>query len=67
LFEAAPPPQWAHPHPFATRLIILYHDTSMKFPYATLDYQPGEDPTTDPASYVTSLILILPYLEQDNL
>src|SRR5262245_13132344 len=38
-----------------------YHDTNEKFPYATLDRQRGE--TTD--TYVTGLILILPYLEQD--
>ena len=39
-----------------------YHDTNGKFPYAVLDYQPNE--TT--ASYVSGLILILPYLEQDT-
>jgi len=38
-----------------------YHDGNDKFPYATLDIQPGEVT----ASYVTAQILILPYLEQD--
>lgn len=39
-----------------------YHDTYKCFPYATRDYQPGE-PT---ATYVTGLILILPFLEKDD-
>jgi len=38
-----------------------FHDVFNKFPYATLDYQPGEMT----ASYSTGLIQILPYLEQD--
>jgi prepilin-type N-terminal cleavage/methylation domain-containing protein/prepilin-type processing-associated H-X9-DG protein len=38
-----------------------YHDVKRRFPYAVLDRQPGE--TT--ATYVSGLILILPYLEQD--
>ena len=38
-----------------------YHDSVNVLPYATLDKQPGE--TT--ASWVSGLILILPYLEQD--
>jgi hypothetical protein len=41
--------------------VQLYHDGINKFPYAVLDYQPGE--TT--ATYVPGTILILPYLEQD--
>jgi prepilin-type N-terminal cleavage/methylation domain-containing protein/prepilin-type processing-associated H-X9-DG protein len=39
-----------------------YHDTNLKFPYATLDRQRGEAVDT----YVTGQILILPFLEQDN-
>ena len=39
-----------------------YHDANNKLPYGALDRQPGE--TT--ATYVTGHILILPYLEQDN-
>ena len=38
-----------------------YHDANQKFPYGTLDRQPNETTST----YVTGLILILPYLEQD--
>jgi prepilin-type N-terminal cleavage/methylation domain-containing protein/prepilin-type processing-associated H-X9-DG protein len=38
-----------------------YHDANQRLPYATLDVQPGETAPT----YVTGLILILPYLEQD--
>lgn len=38
-----------------------YHDASGKFPYATLDKQPNEAAST----WVSGLILILPYLEQD--
>ncbi|GIW81953.1 MAG: prepilin-type N-terminal cleavage/methylation domain-containing protein [Gemmatales bacterium] len=38
-----------------------YHDTYRKFPYATLDYQPG----SATATWVTGFILILPFLEQD--
>jgi prepilin-type N-terminal cleavage/methylation domain-containing protein/prepilin-type processing-associated H-X9-DG protein len=38
-----------------------YHDANKKFPYGTLDRQPGEATST----YVTGFILILPYLEQD--
>ncbi len=38
-----------------------YHDAYQKFPYATLDRQPGEATS----SYVTGFILILPFLEQD--
>jgi len=40
-----------------------YHDLILKFPYASLDRQPGE--TT--ASYNTGFILIMPYLEQDSI
>ena len=39
-----------------------YHDAYLKFPYATLDKQPNEPVST----YVTGFILILPFLEQDN-
>ncbi len=39
-----------------------YHDAYQKFPYATLDRQPGEAVDT----FVTGHILILPFLEQDN-
>jgi prepilin-type N-terminal cleavage/methylation domain-containing protein/prepilin-type processing-associated H-X9-DG protein len=39
-----------------------YHVTHQVFPYATLDYQPGDSTAT----YVTGFILILPFLEQDN-
>ena len=38
-----------------------YHDSNERFPYATLDIQPGETAS----SWVTGQILILPYLEQD--
>ncbi len=38
-----------------------YHDTVGLLPYATLDKQPGETVS----SWVSGLILILPYLEQD--
>ncbi len=40
-----------------------YHDANKCFPYATRDYQPGQ--TT--ATYVTGLILILPFLEKDDI
>jgi prepilin-type N-terminal cleavage/methylation domain-containing protein/prepilin-type processing-associated H-X9-DG protein len=39
-----------------------YQSTYDKFPYAALDYQPSENAAT----YVTGFILILPFLEQDN-
>jgi len=39
-----------------------YHDVTKSLPYATRDYQPGETRAT----YVTGLILILPYLEKDD-
>jgi type II secretory pathway pseudopilin PulG len=39
-----------------------HHDAKGKFPYAVLDYQPG----AATASYESGLILLLPYLEQDN-
>jgi len=39
-----------------------YHDANQQFPYAALDRQPGEATTT----YNTGFILIMPYLEQDN-
>ncbi len=39
-----------------------YHDANKRFPYAVRDYQPGQ--TT--ATYVTGLILILPFLEKDD-
>ncbi|MDY3556672.1 DUF1559 domain-containing protein [Gemmata sp. JC717] len=39
-----------------------YHDSNNKFPYAVSYYQTGEEV----ASYVSGWILILPYLEQDN-
>jgi prepilin-type N-terminal cleavage/methylation domain-containing protein len=39
-----------------------YHDANLKFPYGTLDRQPNEAVST----YVTGFILILPFLEQDN-
>jgi prepilin-type N-terminal cleavage/methylation domain-containing protein len=39
-----------------------YHDAHQKFPYGTLDRQPNEGTST----YVTGFILILPFLEQDN-
>ena len=38
-----------------------FHDANQKFPYATLDRQPGESVAT----YSTGLIQILPFLEQD--
>src|SRR5262245_15626264 len=38
-----------------------FHDAYQKFPYATLDRQPGESVAT----YSTGLIQILPFLEQD--
>jgi prepilin-type N-terminal cleavage/methylation domain-containing protein len=40
-----------------------YHGANGKFPYAVMDFQPGE--TT--GSYNSGWICILPYLEQDNL
>jgi prepilin-type N-terminal cleavage/methylation domain-containing protein/prepilin-type processing-associated H-X9-DG protein len=40
----------------------LYHDANEKFPYAVMDYQQGETTGT----YVSGWILILPFLEQDN-
>ncbi len=39
-----------------------YLGVHQSLPYATLDYQPGEMT----ASWVTAQILLLPYLEQDN-
>ncbi|MDY3554368.1 DUF1559 domain-containing protein [Gemmata sp. JC717] len=39
-----------------------YHDANQQFPYASTDRQPGETAST----YVTGFILIMPYLEQDN-
>jgi prepilin-type N-terminal cleavage/methylation domain-containing protein/prepilin-type processing-associated H-X9-DG protein len=39
-----------------------YHDANKKFPYATRDRQPGETKDT----WATGLILILPYLEKDE-
>ncbi len=39
-----------------------YHDAYKRFPYAVRDYQPNETVAT----YGTGLILILPFLEQDN-
>jgi prepilin-type N-terminal cleavage/methylation domain-containing protein len=39
-----------------------FHDANKKFPYATIDRQPGE--TT--ATWSTGLIQILPYLEKDD-
>ena len=39
-----------------------YHDAVGKFPYGTLDRQPHETVST----YVTGFILILPYLERDD-
>jgi prepilin-type N-terminal cleavage/methylation domain-containing protein/prepilin-type processing-associated H-X9-DG protein len=39
-----------------------YHDANQQFPYAALDRQPGESAAT----YYTGFILIMPYLEQDN-
>ena len=39
-----------------------YEGANGKFPYAVMDYQPGEST----ASYVTGWILLMPYLEQDN-
>jgi prepilin-type N-terminal cleavage/methylation domain-containing protein/prepilin-type processing-associated H-X9-DG protein len=39
-----------------------YHDTNEKFPYAVSYFQTGENT----ASYVTGWILLMPYLEQDN-
>jgi prepilin-type N-terminal cleavage/methylation domain-containing protein len=38
-----------------------FHDSTGKFPYATMDRQPNETTST----YVTGFIQILPYLEQD--
>ncbi|MFO0845007.1 MAG: DUF1559 domain-containing protein [Gemmataceae bacterium] len=40
-----------------------HHDANDRFPYATLDRQRGEG---DRRTYVTGHILILPFLEQDN-
>jgi prepilin-type N-terminal cleavage/methylation domain-containing protein len=39
-----------------------YHDSNGRFPYAVSYFQPGEST----ASYVSGWILLLPYLEQDN-
>ena len=39
-----------------------YHDVNKKFPFATRDYEPGAAGST----WVTGLILILPYLEKDD-
>ena len=39
-----------------------YHDSYQQFPYAALDRQPGETVAT----YNTGFILIMPFLEQDN-
>jgi prepilin-type N-terminal cleavage/methylation domain-containing protein len=39
-----------------------YHDAHQKFPYAVMDRQPNETVST----HVTGFILILPYIEQDN-
>ncbi len=39
-----------------------YHDAMQQFPYAALDRQPGETAAT----YYTGFVLIMPYLEQDN-
>jgi prepilin-type processing-associated H-X9-DG protein len=39
-----------------------YEGANGKFPYAVMDYQPGEIT----ASYVTGWIVLMPYLEQDN-
>lgn len=41
----------------------MFHEANGKFPYATLDRQPGEST----ASYMTGFIQILPFLEQDTL
>jgi len=40
-----------------------YHESNNRLPYAVSYFQPGEAT----ASYVTGWILILPYLEQDNI
>lgn len=40
-----------------------YHDANKKFPYAVLDYQPGEST----ASYVSGWILIMPSIEKDDI
>jgi prepilin-type N-terminal cleavage/methylation domain-containing protein/prepilin-type processing-associated H-X9-DG protein len=40
----------------------LYHDNNDKFPYAVMDYQKGEATGT----YVSGWILILPFLERDD-
>jgi prepilin-type N-terminal cleavage/methylation domain-containing protein/prepilin-type processing-associated H-X9-DG protein len=42
--------------------VQLYHDNRDKFPYAVMDRQPREAADT----WVPGLILILPFLEQDN-
>ena len=42
--------------------IHSYHGVTETFPYGTMDRQPNETVST----YVTGFILILPYLEQDN-
>jgi len=39
-----------------------YHDANDRFPYAVMDYQPRESTGT----YVTGWILLLPYLERDD-
>jgi prepilin-type N-terminal cleavage/methylation domain-containing protein/prepilin-type processing-associated H-X9-DG protein len=39
-----------------------YHDANEKFPYAVMYFQPGENT----GSYVSGWILILPYLERDD-
>jgi prepilin-type N-terminal cleavage/methylation domain-containing protein/prepilin-type processing-associated H-X9-DG protein len=41
-----------------------YHNAYNKFPYATMDFQPGEEAAAS-GTYVTAHILILPFLEQD--
>lgn len=40
----------------------MYHDANNAYPYATLDRQPGETVS----SFATGFLLILPYLEQDQ-
>jgi prepilin-type N-terminal cleavage/methylation domain-containing protein len=39
-----------------------YHDASQKLPYAVMDYQPGQAAGT----YNSGWVILLPFLEQDN-
>ncbi|QDU30058.1 putative major pilin subunit [Anatilimnocola aggregata] len=43
-----------------------FHDTYLKFPYATLDYQPGRESDTT-GTWYTAHIQIMPFMEGDAL